>query len=73
MENTCQMNCHECTLQDSIQSKNMCATLLMPAMLNKINTSLSEVIEQIKSVQSADEQIIKEIKLVTKIKTDKND
>jgi len=45
----------------------------MPAMLNKINTSLSEVIEQIKSVQSADEQIIKEIKLVTKIKTDKND
>ena len=73
MDYICQMNCHNCTLQDSVQSKNACAMLLMPAILNKINTSLSEVIEQLKTVQSTDEQIIKEIKLVTKTKIEEDD
>ena len=38
--NVCQMNCHECKLQDGIQNKMMCATLFIPAMFQKVSQNV---------------------------------
>ena len=49
MENTtCQMNCHQCTLQSGAEAKRMCATLLMPSMFAQLISELSELREQLK-------------------------
>lgn len=43
MENTCRMDCHGCTLQENVGNKALCATLLMPAMLGRIERRLQRI------------------------------
>lgn len=46
MNDVCIKDCHRCTLQDGLENKALCATLLLPAMLDRINRQLSEVAER---------------------------
>jgi len=66
MENTCQMNCHACTLQTGAEAKNTCATLLMPAMFAQL---ISEV-QELRNILEKNTSIIEvlEIKLPKKPK-----
>jgi len=48
MENlSCQMNCHNCTKQESIEKKNICAILLMPSMFSFLINEIQELKELI--------------------------
>lgn len=42
-DNICQMDCHKCTLQTCDQNKATCATLLMPAMINRLFALFAEL------------------------------
>lgn len=45
MENTCRMDCHACALQEGIENKALCATLFIPAMLNRLSGQLHRIEE----------------------------
>jgi len=61
MESVCQMDCHACSLQEGIENKSLCATLLIPAMINRLSIQINELLA-IEKTPAA----IKEVKLTKK-------
>lgn len=39
----CMKNCHACTLQEGVMNKSLCATLLLPAMIERMSARLSQL------------------------------
>ena len=43
MEKICPMDCHSCTLQEGVENKSLCSTLLIPAMIKRLSRQISDL------------------------------
>ena len=57
-QNVCMMNCHTCTLQEGNESKAMCATLLIPAMLNRMTTQIDALTKLINALGNVEKPAV---------------
>lgn len=59
----CKMDCHNCDLQDGIENKVTCATLLLPSMFNLFLSEIKELKSLIAVANTSKEKEVKKIKI----------